>query len=107
MSPLSTWRWTSLAAVRAILASPATAEIQHRSIHNMSFGEPSISAHVGDTIEWTNDDFVAHTVTARDGSFDATIFPGKTGRTVLTSPGKILFFCRFHPNMTGTIDVTP
>jgi plastocyanin len=107
MSPLSTWRWTALAAVGAVLATPATAEIQHRTIRNMSFGETNISAHVGDTIEWTNDDFVAHTVTARDGSFDTTIFPGKTGRTVLTKPGKTTFFCRFHPNMTGTIDVTP
>jgi plastocyanin len=26
-----------------------------------------VSAQVGDTIEWTNADFVAHTATARDG----------------------------------------
>jgi plastocyanin len=107
VSPLSTSRWTALAAVGAILAAPAAAETRHRSIHDMSFGEPNISARAGDTIEWTNDDFVAHTVTARDGSFDITIFPGKSGRTVLTKPGKTMFFCRFHPNMTGTIDVTP
>jgi plastocyanin len=30
-----------------------------------------------------------------------------TGRTVLKKPGKTMFFCRFHPTMTGMIDVTP
>lgn len=100
--------WVPLAiAAGAVFVAPAMAATLQRSIHDMSFGASPITAHVGDSIEWTNNDFVAHSVTARDGSFDVTIFPGKTGRTVLTKAGKIAFFCRFHPTMTGVVEVEP
>lgn len=100
--------WAGLAiAIAAVIALPAKAATLHRSIHDMSFGASPISVHTGDVIEWTNNDFVAHTVTARDGAFDVTIPPGKTGRTILAKSGKVAFFCRFHPTMTGTIDVAP
>jgi plastocyanin len=90
-------------------ASPgaASAEILHVTIKNMMFSRIPATAQVGDVIEWSNEDFAAHTATARDHSFDALIAPGKTGRTVLQHPGKVRFFCRFHPNMAGEIDVTP
>lgn len=94
-------------AVGAACVAPATAATLQRSIHDMSFGVSPITVHAGDAIEWTNNDFVAHTVTARDGSFDVTIPPGKTGRTIVAKSGKVAFFCRFHPTMTGTIDVAP
>jgi len=90
-------------------ASPgaARAETLHVTIKNMMFSRVPATAHVGDVIEWSNQDFVAHTATARNHSFDAVIAPGKIGRTVLQHPGKVRFFCRFHPTMTGEIDVTP
>lgn len=103
---IGTWAPLAIAA-GTLLVVPATAATLHRSIHDMSFGVSPITVHAGDTIEWTNNDFVAHTVTARDGAFDITIPPGKTGRTILAKPGKVAFFCRFHPTMTGTIDVAP
>ena len=100
--------WASLAiAIGTFLATPAMAATLHRSIHDMSFGASPVTVHAGDVIEWTNNDFVAHTVTARDGAFDVTIQPGKTERTTLAKSGKVTFFCRFHPTMTGTIDVAP
>jgi len=86
---------------------PVAAETLHASMANLAFVDVPATARVGDVIEWRNKDFVAHTVTARDGSFDVTIAPGKTGRTVLRKPGKTPFYCRFHPTMTGAIDVTP
>lgn len=105
---LGTGIWAPLAiAAGALLVAPATAATLHRSIHDMSFGASPIAAHTGDEIEWTNNDFVAHSVTARDGGFDVTIGPGKTGRITLTKPGKVAFFCRFHPTMTGVVDVAP
>lgn len=87
-------------------AVPARAETLHRVIDKLSFGAQPIEAHVGDVIEWSNQDFVAHTVTAKDGSFDVSLFPGKLGRTTVTHAGKIPIYCRFHPNMTAEIDAS-
>lgn len=72
----------------------------------VAFAPTAISAHVGDTIEWQNTDFVAHTATARDKSFDINVLPNKTGKLVLKKAGKFDYYCRYHPIMTGTITVT-
>lgn len=60
----------------------------------------------GDTIVWNNADFVPHTATARDGSWDSkTIAPGGSWRLVVDKPGRQAYYCVFHPTMKGTIDV--
>ena len=65
-----------------------------------------ISAHVGDTIEWINSDFVAHTATARDGSWDVLIPVNAKKTVVLKTEGTIEYYCQFHPNMRGRILVS-
>lgn len=65
----------------------------------------NISAHVGDTVEWVNADFVAHTATARNGAFDIMLPPNATKSVVLKAEGVIDYYCKFHPNMTGQITV--
>ena len=37
------------------------------------------SAKIGDTIEWINKDVLAHLATARNGDWDVTLPPEKTG----------------------------
>ena len=86
---------------------PASAKAIQVVIDDLAFGKVPTEARVGDAIAWSNQDFVAHTVTARDGSFDVTLAPGKSGRTVLKHAGEIAFYCRFHPTMTGEITVAP
>jgi plastocyanin len=65
-----------------------------------------IKAKVGDTIEWINKDIVAHTATVRD-DWDMMIVANKSASLVLTKAGIFEYYCRFHPNMTGRITVTP
>ncbi len=91
----------------ALMSSPgpACAKTLHLAISDMAFETAPMAVHVGDVIEWSNHDFVAHTVTANDGSFDVTIPPGKAGQIVLRHAGETPFYCRFHPNMKGTLDV--
>ena len=72
---------------------------------NMSFGQLPQGAKVGDTVIWVNNDTVQHTVTARDGSFDIRLQPGKRGRTVLSKAGNIALYCIFHPMMRATLQV--
>lgn len=96
------------AVVVATLAAvtPAAAGVVHVDMKGIGFTPPKISAKVGDTIEWANHDFVLHSATARDRSFDVNVTANKSGRTVLKKAGKIAYYCRYHPNMTGEIDVT-
>jgi len=98
--------------VLAVLLLPpslltARAKVLHILVENLGFSEMPKDARVGDTVEWSNKDFVAHTATARDGSFDLELPPGKSARAVLKRPGAIAFYCRYHPAMTGEITVAP
>jgi plastocyanin len=75
-------------------------------MEKLGFIPAQVTAHVGDTIEWVNGDFVAHTATARDGAWDVLIPVNATRSVVLKTPGVVDYYCRFHPNMTGQISVS-
>lgn len=92
-------------AMLAVWSSPAAAETVRVDIAQLAFDPAQVSAHVGDTIEWVSTDFVVHTATARDKSWDVTIPPKGTGRVIVEKPGTIDYYCRFHPNMKGSVVV--
>ena len=85
---------------------PARAETIQVKIEKLAFAPQQISAHVGDTLQWVNADFVAHTATARDGAWDVMIPANATKSVVLKAEGGIDYYCKFHPNMTGRISVS-
>ena len=90
------------------MITPATAaETIRVGIDKLKFDPAQVSAHVGDAIEWTNSDFVAHTATARNKDWDVTIPAKGVGHVTLEHPGDVDYFCRFHPFMMGRISVTP
>ena len=97
----------SLLAALALNSPAIAGEIIRVVIDKLKFDPPKISAHVGDTIEWASSDFVVHTATARNKDWDVTIPAKGMGRVTLEHPGEVDYFCRFHPNMTGRISVTP
>jgi plastocyanin len=72
-------------------------------IDKMKFGAAPRGLHVGDTILWINRDFLRHSATAGDRSFDVDLPAGKSGRTVLKRTDVIAFTCKFHPGMKGTL----
>jgi len=88
----------------AVSAHAATLQI---TIDKLTFAPVEVSAKVGDTIEWTNKDVVAHTATARSKDWDVNIPAGKGGKLQLKKPGTVEYYCRFHPNMTGRVTVNP
>jgi len=95
-----------LAAIAlAAFSGPALAETIRVEMGNLAYKPANISAHVGDAIEWTNTDFLAHTATARDKEWDVMLLPKKTGQIIMKKPGDIEYYCRFHPNMVGHISV--
>jgi plastocyanin len=100
-------RILSLAALilgASVSARAATIQI---SMENLEIAPAQASARVGDTVEWTNKDVLAHTATARNGDFDVTLQPKKSGNVVLKKAGTIDYYCRFHPNMKATLTVAP
>ena len=49
--------------------------------------------------------FVDHTATAKDGARDVAVAAGKSAQFKLERPGTMAYYCKIHPNMTGTIYV--
>ena len=68
------------------------------------FSPAEITAKTGDTVVWMNKDIIAHTATVR-GGFDVMIEADKSASVVLTKPGVVDYYCRFHPSMTGRITI--
>ena len=93
----------------AMVSQPASAEGQtHRiEMKSVAFVPAQTEIRVGDTLEWDNNDIVAHTATSQEGGFDVNVLPGQKGSTVVKRPGRLSYICRYHPNMTGQIVVTP
>jgi plastocyanin len=100
------------AAMVAIAAAPAErapAEGQVRRIEmkDVAFMPARVTVHAGGTLEWDNDDIVAHTATSEEAGLDVEVMPGGRGSAVLTRPGTFNYICRYHPNMEGQIVVQP
>ncbi len=100
-------RLTFAAAFAVLLGTAATAKVIQIDIEKLVFNPKSVTAEIGDTIEWTNHDIVAHTATADDKSWEVALAPHATGSYVIESAGAIRYFCRFHPNMRALINVAP
>jgi plastocyanin len=102
------WLW-SLASAGALLPSaPSAAAAPHAYvvvIEKLKFGPLPPQLHKGDSIVWVNRDFLRHSATAADHSFDADLLPGAKAKTVLTKAGTIAFVCRYHPGMRGVLHV--
>ena len=61
---------------------------------------------VNNTVSWTNNDIVPHTVTADDGSFSSgNMNPGDTFAWTFTTPGTYAYKCSYHEWMTATVIV--
>jgi plastocyanin len=74
------------------------------SIHNMAFSNLSVAK--GTTVTWTNNDAMAHTVTADDASFDSgNIAPGATFSHTFSTAGTVAYHCSIHTGMKANVVV--
>jgi predicted lipoprotein with Yx(FWY)xxD motif/plastocyanin len=91
----------------ASAASSATAV----SLKNFAFNPKTLTVSAGTTVTWTNNDTVAHTVTADDGSFDSkNLDPGATFSYTFAKAGTYPYYCAYHggkggQGMSGVITV--
>ena len=76
------------------------------AMRGFAFQPETLTVAQGDTVVWTNEDVVPHTATARDSTWDSGSVPSAaTWRLVADRPGVRSYYCVFHPNMRGSIEV--
>jgi plastocyanin len=62
----------------------------------------------GGTVTWINNDYVPHTATAADNSFDTKLIdPFGSTSMVFNEEGRVAYYCKIHPWMQASITVTP
>ena len=107
--------WLAVLAGAAFAAAPVSASAAKArapvtytvTLKDMKFGPMPPAIHVGDTIEWDNEDIFVHSATAEDKAFDVELKPKAHRWTTFHAPGTYRFTCRYHPGMTGALVVRP
>lgn len=78
------------------------------SMRNIKYIPANVTVKTGETVRWSNDDAVAHTVTATSGAqFDSgTVAAGGKYQYKPTKTGSISYYCTIHgQQQSGTITV--
>ena len=75
------------------------------TIADFAFDPNTISVSGPTEVTITNDDSAAHTFTLDDGSVDQEIAAGESATVTVDVTESTGFICRFHPQMTGTVEV--
>ena len=85
---------------------PVSAALISVSISDLTFTPALVTVNLGDTVKWTNNDPIAHTVTALDGSFSSgKIAPGESFSVTFSTAGTFAYKCSIHTTMAGSVKV--
>ena len=91
-----------------VYATTSYAEpIKHKiDIADFAYSVTHLSVEIGDTVEWTNNDIVPHTATAKNDKWDTgLIAPGASVFLVIKSGMSGEYYCAYHPAMKATLDI--
>ena len=82
---------------------------QSIGINKLVFNPTEVILHVGDSIEWVNNDPIPHTASVKadavGGPWEIVIPPGTSAKRQMNDVGVIEYYCRYHPNMKARIIV--
>jgi plastocyanin len=96
----------SPAPAQASAPSPAPSPAAVVHIANFAFVPQALTVHPGATVLFINDDAVAHTVTARDRSFDSgDLASGASWSHTFATVGTYAYLCKYHTFMIGSVTV--
>ena len=93
------------ATLSAMIAGAAAADTIKITIKGFKFIPAAVTAHVGDTIVWTNEDAMAHTTTAKSKAWDLPVAAGASASLAVSKAGAFDYFCKIHPSMLGKVTV--
>jgi plastocyanin len=100
------FRAAMLFAALAIAVPSAHAAELAVKIDNFTFSPERLVVKAGDTVTWTNEDDIPHTVAASGKEFKSKALDTDDKFSfTFTAPGSYGYFCSLHPHMTGTIVV--
>ena len=78
------------------------------NISGFAFDPATITIKVGQTVTWTNQDSVVHTVVASDNSWSSdSLETGASFSHTFDTAGTFTYICGVHPSMKGTVIVQP
>jgi plastocyanin len=94
-----------LLAAPAALADPPPDLV---SIKGIQFTPSTVTALVGETVHWSNESGLTHTVTSPDGNFDSgDLGPGDSYDHGFARAGRFRYICTIHAGMSGVVQVVP
>ena len=67
-------------------------------IKDFQYSPADLAVKVGEPIKITNEDTVAHTVTARDGSFNVEVPANGSATVTVPKAGNHPYYCTYHPD---------
>ena len=77
------------------------------TIADFAFEPADLEVEAGTTVTFTNEDGFAHTVTAKDKSFDSgNLAEGASFEHTFDEPGTFDYLCAIHNSMTGSVIVS-
>jgi plastocyanin len=84
-----------------------TIPVGAQGLTTTAYAPNPVNIRVGDSVNWVNNDSIAHTSTANNGTTfnSGTIAPGGSFRTTFSTAGSFAYHCAFHPGMIGTVNV--
>ncbi len=85
--------------------TPAGGTVHQVTIKDFAFSPEVITIKVGDTVTWTEQDTVHHTVTAGGIWNSGDLGQGKTYSKTFDEAGTYSYICNYHPNMQGRVIV--
>lgn len=76
------------------------------TMKNLAFNPATVTIKVGESVTWTNQDSMTHTVVADKGEFKSgDLGAGASFTFKFDKAGTYSYHCSIHPSMTGTITV--
>ncbi len=75
-------------------------------IRDLEFLPIEVNVNPGDIIKWKNLDFIPHTATANDRTWNSDFIGVKKSWQMTVDENTLEdYFCIYHPNMTGKIKI--
>lgn len=92
------------------VASGPRAEAQEAgatiTIKDFQYDPADLAVKVGQTVTVTNNDVTPHTVTAKDGSFNADVPAGGTATLTVPAAGSFPYHCTYHASGHNEAKIT-
>jgi len=82
----------------------ATILLESTNLGDKAYQPNPIEIPVWGSVSWTNDDRIAHSVTATEGEFDSAVMqPDEVFEHTFDKIGGFEYYCMLHPSMVGHV----